>query len=385
MKKNSKSTFMKIYQDTNVFDKALERINWLFDEFDTVATNISGGKDSTVVLELLIKVAKERKRLPVKVLFLDQEAEWTETIQQVKYSMERKEVEPYWFQIPFIIQNGTSTIDWWLKCWDKEKQDKWIHPYQEISYKENVYGSDRFYKIMDLIYEKEWGSNIAVLGGVRTQESATRKLGVCADATYKGETWGAIRNKKKGIYSFYPIYDWTFHDIWKAIHDNGWRYNKIYDSMYQYGLPFSSMRVSNLTHETAIKSNFYAQEIDPNVYERLTQRIGGIDMASKFNEDYFVNDLPYMFKDWTEYRDYLLENLTQDKYKKYFKGLFKRNQNTYGRILEQVPELLVKCRKAQIQSILTNDWEGTKMENFRRLPLLARYRREELEGVKSDF
>ena len=41
-------------------------------------------------------------------------------------------------------------------------------------------------------------------------------------------------------------------------------------------------------------------------------------MASKFNEDYFVNDLPYMFKDWTEYRDYLLENLTQDKYKKYF-------------------------------------------------------------------
>ena len=132
------------------------------------------------------------------------------------------------------------------------------------------------------------------------------------------------------------------------------------------------MRVSNLTHETAIKkSNFYAQEI-PNVYERLTQRIGGIDMASKFNEDYFVNDLPYMFKDWTEYRDYLLENLTQDKYKKYFKGLFKRNQNTYGRILEQVPELLVKCRKAQIQSILTNDWEGTKMENFETITFVSK-------------
>ena len=45
-----KSTFMKIYQDTNVYEKALERIRWLFDEFDTVATNISGGKDSTVVL-----------------------------------------------------------------------------------------------------------------------------------------------------------------------------------------------------------------------------------------------------------------------------------------------------------------------------------------------
>ena len=128
-----KSTFMKIYQDTNVYEKALERIRWLFDEFDTVATNISGGKDSTVVLELLITVAKEKNRLPVKVLFLDQEAEWQGTIEQVKHSMERKEVEPYWFQIPFIIQNGTSTIDWWLKCWDKEKKDKWIHPLQECS------------------------------------------------------------------------------------------------------------------------------------------------------------------------------------------------------------------------------------------------------------
>ena len=170
MKKPSKSTFMKIYQDINVFDKALERINWLFDEFDTVATNISGGKDSTVVLELLIKVARERNRLPVKVLFLDQEAEWQGTIDQVKYSMERKEVEPYWFQIPFKIQNGTSTFDWWLECWDQSKKEKWVHPYQEISYKENIYGTDRFYEIMDAIYKKEWGNNVAVLGGVRTQE-----------------------------------------------------------------------------------------------------------------------------------------------------------------------------------------------------------------------
>ena len=51
----------------------------------------------------------------VKVLFLDQEAEWQGTIDQVRYSMQRKEVEPYWFQIPFVIQNGTSTLDWWLK------------------------------------------------------------------------------------------------------------------------------------------------------------------------------------------------------------------------------------------------------------------------------
>lgn len=376
MKKTSKSTFMKIYQDINVFDKALERINWLFDEFDTVATNISGGKDSTVVLELLIKVARERNRLPVKVLFLDQEAEWQGTIDQVKYSMERKEVEPYWFQIPFVIQNGTSTIDWWLECWDKEKKDLWVHPYQEISYKENIYGTDRFYEIMDAIYEKEWGGKIAILGGVRTQESAVRKIAVCADATYKGETWGAVRNKKKEIYSFYPIYDWTFQDIWKSIHDNGWKYNSVYDAQYRYGVPFNNMRVSNLTHETAIRNIFYCQEIEPKTYERLTQRIGGIDMASKFQEDFFVYELPYMFKDWKEYRDHLLEKIITNEYKPYFEKMFADNERLYKEVFKIYPNEEQNCTKAEVKAILSNDWEGTKIGNYRKSPTITRYRRQ---------
>ena len=385
MKKTSKSTFMRIYQDINVYEKALDRIRWLYDEFETVATNISGGKDSTVVLELMIKVAKEKNRLPVKVLFLDQEAEWQGTIDQVKYSMERKEVEPYWFQIPFLIQNGTSTIDWWLKCWDKEHKDKWMYPYQDYSYKENIYGSDRFYEIMDLIYEKEWGSNLAILGGVRTEESPVRKMGLCYQETYKGETWGAIRNKNKGIYSFYPIYDWTFHDIWKAIFDNNWRYNKVYDAQYRYGVPFPNMRISNLTHETAIKNIFYAQEIEPKTYEKLTQRLGGIDMAAKLNKDYFISDLPYMFKSWTEYRDYLLDKLINEEYSKHFVKMFMDNERVFGEIFAENPSIELKCRKAEVSCILSNDWEGTKMRNFRREPTLIRYKRQETERKANEL
>ena len=380
MKKTSKSTFMKIYKDTNVYEKALERIRWLFDEFDTVATNISGGKDSTVVLELLIQVAKEKNRLPVKVLFLDQEAEWQGTIDQVKYSMQRKEVEPYWFQIPFVIQNGTSTIDWWLKCWDKDKKDKWMYPQIDMSYKENIYGSDRFYDIMDLIYAKEWGENVAVLGGVRTEESPVRKMGLCYQETYKGETWGAIRNKKKKIFSFYPIYDWSFFDIWKAIFDNKWKYNKVYDAQYRYGVPFKHMRISNLTHETAIRNLFYAQEIEPQTYEKLTQRLGGIDMATKLGkDDYHVTELPYMFKNWKEYRNHLMNKLITNKYKENYEEMFEYNDRVFENIFKQYPEQEKKCRLAEINVILTNDWEGTQMRNFRREPTLIRYLRQEKE------
>ena len=370
---------MKIYQDTNVYEKALERIRWLFDEFDTVATNISGGKDSTVVLELLITVAKEKNRLPVKVLFLDQEAEWQGTIEQVKHSMERKEVEPYWFQIPFIIQNGTSTIDWWLKCWDKEKKDKWIHPLQECSYKENIYGSNRFYELMDKIYEKEWQGNVAILGGVRTEESPSRKMGLCYQETFKGETWGAVRNKKKNIYSFYPIYDWTFFDVWKAIFDHNWKYNKVYDEQYRYGISFKQMRISNLTHETAFKNLYYAQEIEPETYEKLTQRLGGIDMAAKLNDDYFVKELPYMFRNWKEYRNHLLDKLISNKYKKYFTEMFSYNDDLYKDIL--TPQLLLKCSRTEISSILANDWEGTKINNFRREPDVVRLCRNKRDNI----
>ena len=44
---------MKMYLNKTVFDAAKERISWLFDNFENVIVGVSGGKDSTVVLNLL--------------------------------------------------------------------------------------------------------------------------------------------------------------------------------------------------------------------------------------------------------------------------------------------------------------------------------------------
>ena len=64
---------MKIFLNENVFDKALERLNFLFDEFDQIIVSFSGGKDSTLTMEMALKVAEERNRLPLKVMLLGQE------------------------------------------------------------------------------------------------------------------------------------------------------------------------------------------------------------------------------------------------------------------------------------------------------------------------
>ncbi len=51
---------MKIYKSRNVFDAALERIMIFFDEFPNLIVGFSGGKDSTVTLNLALKVAEEK-------------------------------------------------------------------------------------------------------------------------------------------------------------------------------------------------------------------------------------------------------------------------------------------------------------------------------------
>lgn len=50
---------MKIYNDNlNVFDAAMKRIEYIFNEFDNVLIAFSTGKDSGVMMELAYKYAK---------------------------------------------------------------------------------------------------------------------------------------------------------------------------------------------------------------------------------------------------------------------------------------------------------------------------------------
>ena len=56
-----------------VLQASLRRIRQAFDQADTVVVSFSGGKDSTVMLHLALQVARELGRLPLKVMFYDEE------------------------------------------------------------------------------------------------------------------------------------------------------------------------------------------------------------------------------------------------------------------------------------------------------------------------
>lgn len=357
---------MKIYRKQNVYEAALDRIEYLFDEFPNVICGVSGGKDSTVVFHLCLKVARDKGRLPLTVLFIDQEAEWQATIDQIRLIMHHPDVNPMWMQVPIKLFNATSVHDHWLKCWDPAEEYRWMRTREDISYKENRYGTDRFAKMFTAIIGTEFHTTkTCYISGVRTEESPTRFLALTDQLTYKWITWGKALNKTRQHFTFYPIYDWSYTDVWKFIHDNKYPYNKLYDYMWQYGIPVLSMRVSNVHHETAVHSLFFLQEVEPDTYEKLTQRIDGIDMAAKMGaDDYFRYDLPYMFSDWKEYRDYLLEKLiVNQEWKDGFKRIFNTHEIIYG-----PTDIAEKMYKTHVQSILTNDWEHIKLENWEHRP-----------------
>ncbi len=281
---------MKIYRNENVLDAARRRMRWLFEEFREVSVTISGGKDSIVCYNLALEAARELDMLPLKVMFIDQEAEWECVIDQVQYMMYHPDVEPYWYQMPIRMSNATSTYEQWLRAWDPDQEDVWMREKDPISIKENNFDTDRFHDLFKAIsYDVHpWGG--ADIVGLRGEEAPTRLLALTTGMDYHGVTWFSHQtrvNQKSEWedriyrYAFYPIYDWTYSDVWKAIHDHGWKYPSVYDSMYQHGVPIRNMRVSHLHHEEAVGTLKYLQEIEPQTWEKLTRRIQGIDAYSK--------------------------------------------------------------------------------------------------------
>lgn len=370
---------MKVYMKYNVWEAANERINRLFDEFPEVVVGISGGKDSTIVYNLALNIARERNRLPLKVLFLDQEAEWNSTIEHVRYIMYNPDVKPMWFQMPMKIFNATSYTDQWLYCW--REGSNWLRDKEPISIKENIYGTDRFTELFTNIFEVEFGHTKACyIAGVRGEESPTRVLATTQSLAYKDITWGKRLNSKLQHFTFYPIYDWKYSDVWKAIHDNNWRYCALYDYMYSYGVSIPNMRVSNINHETAIRSLYYMQEIEPETWNKMLSRLSGVSSAQHLGSNIFeISSLPYMFKSWGEYRDYLLDNLVTDKttHSK-FADKFAKLDNLYD-----TPLINKAMNRVCISAILKNDYHMTTIGNFERSPDINTYRKVKTGKIKT--
>ena len=198
---------MKIFLEEDVWSAGLDRLRYIFDEFENIVVSFSGGKDSAVILELALIIAKEKNKLPLKVMFIDQEAEWNAVIEYVRRTMNREEIEPYWLQVPLKLFNATSMDEAFLNCW--HKGEEWMRPQEPNSITDIDYGTTRFHPMFPAFLKHHFpNSPVAMLGGVRAEESPNRRTGLTDSKTYKHITYGKIYDKVVGHYAFNFIYDW---------------------------------------------------------------------------------------------------------------------------------------------------------------------------------
>lgn len=336
-----------------VFDAARNRVRFVFQEFERIVVSYSGGKDSTCLYYLALWEA-ERTGRKFELMFLDQEAEYQATIDQVIRAIEHPLVIPRWYQVPMRMTNATSHLDVWLNAW--EPGADWVRPKHPaaIHSLDEPY-PDRFYKFFHWLEARDEVPT-AHLVGLRIFESMSRQRTMLKENGYKHYKWSTRSDGTSGSYRFYPIWDFQFKDIWKMIADHDLPYNRIYDLMVaKSGANFRTMRVSNLIHEQAFRSLASLQEFEPETYDRLAKRLGGVHCAANYASEphvYAADTLPSAFRTWREYRDHLVGTMDTPEMARYLK-----------RFAKQVDDEVVY--QHQCKQILLNDWEG-KLPRTRR-------------------
>ena len=95
----------------NVYEAALKRMAFIFDEFEQIVVSFSGGKDSGVMMELALDYAAKTNQLhKVGVYHMDYEAQYQMTTDYVTRTFARlpKEVKKYWVCLPVKVPCCTS-------------------------------------------------------------------------------------------------------------------------------------------------------------------------------------------------------------------------------------------------------------------------------------
>jgi len=329
----------------NVLKATNKRISYLFDHYDNISLSYSGGKDSTVLFHLINEEAKKRDR-KFYLYFQDQEAEYQGTIDLVEWCMSQPNVIPLWYQVPIFMTNASSHQQLFLWAWGEG--EKWIRDKNKLSVQSIASRyPKRFYKFNLWVAQKlkqKKGNSVSIIG-LRAEESPDRRFVMFGEDSEL--FW--LRMKKEPNKA-YLIIDWSYIDVWKFLIENKLKYNKIYDKMYMLGLNLRQMRVSNLVHEKAFRCLANLQELEPETYNKLEQRLQGVHSAAIYaNENtlYSIKKLPPKFKTWKEYKDFLLESIHPDLGK-----LFKWQWCRFGDTDDE------EACKYMVKRILLCDWEG---------------------------
>jgi predicted phosphoadenosine phosphosulfate sulfurtransferase len=287
---------MTIYKkqevDDDVCTLALRRLRTCFDRYDRCFVSFSGGKDSTVCLDLSLQVARELGKLPLDVFFYDEEAIPPETVDYVARVAAIPDVRLHWLCLPIQHRNACSERSPIWHPWSPEHRELWCRelPEQAIV-KLPRFKRQAMPESNGFIAGPQLG-RVCVIQGIRTQESLNRYMAVAGGK--KGDEAFLSKDASwKHITKAYPIYDWTTQDVWIAPAAFGWDYNRAYDLMQAAGVPLHLQRCAPPYGEQPIQRLWTYKVCWPDLWDKMAVRVPGAATAARYSrtELYGFGDL----------------------------------------------------------------------------------------------
>ena len=312
-------------KNKNVYLAVTERIDFIFKNFRRIYVSFSGGKDSGVMLNLVLDYMRRNKiQKKVGVMILDNEANY-------EYSLEFMHkilganldlLNVYWCCLPITLPCTVSSyaVDW--QCWGEGDKSKWIRPMPKQPYVVNIKNHKFDFFKENMSYQEFWdkfgdwysrGKRTACLIGIRAAESLNRFRAIMNQdkETLKGRMW--TKRNINSVFNCYPLYDWKKEDIWTANAKFGWEYNKLYDIFYKAGVPIGKMRVASPFMSESKSSLSLYRVIDPHVWAKLCARVQGANFIATYGKqlNYHSFKLPRGHT-WKSFTKFLLATLPKE-------------------------------------------------------------------------
>lgn len=328
--------------DANVYQAARARIKWLFENFDEVVCNYSGGKDSMVTALLCKEVMDELgidKKL--KVVFFDEEFVYPETLEAVDAMFALDWVDGHRLCLEMEYQlTLPDGVEQSFRLWDKSRvlvRD--MPPDAQIGARtyEMTEGEQA---VMDILFPlpSDKGKRIVQLLGIRAQESITRRSTILQ--RWRAGVFCFLRKSKVlNISIAAPIYDWRVEDVLFYIKNQEvLKLNKLY---FIEMIARKPLRVSPPIHS---KSRLYLEKIkieNPSFYEMLLKVFPDLDTTARYTNSLAqYNDYDGTIKRYGNtirgVKAYILENIKTDLQPFALDALrrFIRDYVTYDRYLK---------------------------------------------------
>lgn len=284
----------KIGLGIDVLTAARQRIAYVFDNFPRIYVSFSGGKDSSVMIHLVMDEAVKRNR-KVGVMFIDLEGQYKITIDHIQECFEsyKDYIEPYWVCLPIHLRNAVSMYETHWMCWDKDKEPAWIRTPPKNAITDESYFPffhkgmefEEFVPLFGLWYGQ--GELTACFVGIRTDESLNRFRTINSDTKirYKGKQW--TTQVEEGLFNIYPIYDWKTEDDWTYFGKHPEKpVNRLYDMMYKAGVPLPMQRICQPYGDDQRRGLWLFHLIEPETWGRVVARVNGANQGAMYIQEH---------------------------------------------------------------------------------------------------